>query len=91
MTKNWWNLAWDVAAANVEAQRVITLRMMKLAKGGPEAQKEAHKMVKEKLVASMEAASTFASGGSPGTVVRRYRTIMRANARRLTRSKARHV
>jgi len=80
----WWKFSSDVAAATFEAQRVIALRLMKLAGGGPAAQHEAQKMVSEKMVASVEAASTLAGGGSMETVVRRYRTIMRANEKRLS-------
>ena len=75
----WWKFSSDVAAATFEAQRVIALRLMKPAGGGPAAQHEAQKMV-----ASVEAASTLAGGGSMETVVRRYRTIMRANEKRLS-------
>lgn len=85
----WWNFSWDIAAANLEAQRVIALRMVKLAKGGPAAQKEAHHMINEKISASLEAAGTLASGGSPEKVLRRYRTIMRANAKRLAAQRKR--
>jgi len=85
----WWKLSYDLAAANLEAQRVIALRMMKLTKGDAAAQKEAHKMVNEKLQASVEAAATLAAGGSLDTVLRRYRTIMRANAKRLSKPRRR--
>jgi hypothetical protein len=83
----WWKLSCDLAAANLEAQRVIALRMMKLTRGDAAAQKEAHKMVSEKLQASVEAAATLAAGGSLDTVVRRYRTIMCANAKRLSKTR----
>jgi hypothetical protein len=85
----WWRLPWDIAAANLEAQRVIVLRVMKFAEGGRAAQIEAHKMVNEKVLASAEAAATLASGGSPEKVVSRYRTIMRANAKRLSKPRRR--
>ena len=85
----WWKFSQDIAAANLEAQRVIALRMMKLAKGGPAAHKEAHKMVSEKLQASMEAAATLAAGGSLERVLSRYRTIMRANSKRLSKPRRR--
>jgi hypothetical protein len=81
----WWKLSQDLFAANLEAQRVIALRMMKLSKGGSAAQWEASKMVGEKMVAAAEAATTLATGGSPERVLRRYRTIMRANAKRLSK------
>jgi len=80
----WWKFPWDVAATNLEAQSVIALRLTKLAKGVRAAQKEAHKMVSEKILASIEAATTLACGGAPEKVLRRYRTIMRANTKRLS-------
>jgi hypothetical protein len=83
----WWKLSTDLALAGFEAQRVIALRLMKLAAGGPAADREARKMVTEKIAASAEAAATLATGGSPQAVLRRYRTIMRANTKRLSRRK----
>jgi hypothetical protein len=80
----WWKLSSDIAAANLEAQRVIALRLMKMAKGGPAAHKEANRMVSEKMVASVEAATTLATGGSLEKILRRYRTIVRANEKRLS-------
>ncbi len=80
----WWNLSHDMVMAGFEAQRVIALRLMKLAQGGPGAAREANQMVAEKMAASSEAMLTLAQGGSPQTVLRRYRTIMRANAKRLS-------
>ena len=70
-------------AANLEAQLVIALRMQKMAMGGSSAEKEAQRMVSEKVLASAEASATVAAGGSPQKVLRRYRTIMRANSKRL--------
>ena len=63
----WWNLSWNIAAASLEAQQVIALRLIKLAKGGPAAQKEAQKMIAEKMLASVEAANALARGASPDT------------------------
>ena len=83
----WWNFSCDLAAANLEAQRVIALRLIKLGSGGPAAQKEARAMVQEKLIASVEAATTLASGGLIDAVLRRYRTIMRANSKRLSKKR----
>jgi len=71
--------------AGLQAQRVVGLRLQKLAAGGPSAQSEAQLMFTEKIVAGAEAVATLASGGSASSVVRRYRTIMRANEKRLTR------
>jgi hypothetical protein len=85
----WWQFYTDLASANLEAQRVIALRLMKLGRGGPAAGKEARRMVSEKVVANIEAATTLATGGSVSKVLRRYRTIMRANSKRMSKPKHR--
>jgi hypothetical protein len=85
----WWKLSQDLIAANLEAHRVIGLRMMKIAEGGPAAHKEASKMFTEKIAASVEAVHTLALGGSPEIILRRYRAIMRANAKRLSKPRRR--
>ncbi len=83
----WWKFSRDLFVANLEAQQVIALRVHKLALGGPLAQEEAQRMVSEKVSASVEAATTVVTGGSPQKVLRRYRTIMRANAKRLSKTR----
>jgi len=85
VNRAWWKYSSDLFAANIEAQRVIMLRMQKLAKGGKKAEREAQKMVSEKMLASIEAATTLATGGTPQKVLRRYRTLMRANGKRLSK------
>ena len=85
----WWKFYSDLASANLEAHRVIGLRLVKLAKGGPSAEREACRMVSEKVLANAEAAATLATGGSAEKVLRRYRTIMRANNKRLAKPKHR--
>jgi hypothetical protein len=85
MFTHWMKLSSDIMRANFQAQRVIGLRMMKLAKGGPAAEIESRRMVTEKFTAAMEAAAALAVGKSANSVVRRYRAIMRANERRLNR------
>jgi len=77
----------DAALAGFETQRVIALRMLKLAAGGPAAEKEAQRMVSEKVIALTEAAAMLATGGSAHQVLRGYRSKIRANERRLTRRK----
>jgi hypothetical protein len=69
-----------------EAQKVIELRLVRLAWGGSEAQAEMKSMVSEKIDASIEAAGTMMSGGSPETVITRYREHVAANTKRLTAS-----
>ena len=89
MFKTWFGLARDAVLLGFETQRVIGLRLAKMAEGGPAAQVEAHqRMVMEKSAALAEAATTLATGGSPQTVVRHYRRRVKANERRLSRVKS---
>ena len=85
MLKTWFDLSLDAAFLGMETQRVVGLRLMKLAAGGTAAQAEAQLMVSEKMAAFAEAAATLATGGSTRTVIRRYRHHVRANKRRLSR------
>jgi hypothetical protein len=85
MLAAWMKLAFTSAQAWQEAQVVMSLRAMRLARGGALAQAEATRMVTEKSAALVEAAMTVATGGSAEKVVRGYRTRVRANRRRLTR------
>jgi hypothetical protein len=87
MFKAWFDLTMRATMLAFEAQGVIGLRVMKLAAGGPAAEREAERMVTEKGEALAEAATILATGGTPEAVVRRYRTRVRANERRLSRSK----
>jgi len=81
----WMRFAADAARLCQETQEVVGLRMMKLALGGPDGQLEAQRMVAEKGLAFVEAAGSLAAGGSVSGVVRRYRSHVRANKRRLSR------
>jgi hypothetical protein len=83
MSRNWMRLTHDAVMLGLEAQRVIGLRLIKLSGGGPAAQAEALRMVSEKTAALAEAGLTLARGGSAGRVMRRYRTHVRSNKRRL--------
>jgi hypothetical protein len=84
MFSRWMKLSTHLMMAHFEAQRVIVLRLAKLAQGGTAAETESRRMVTEKLIAGTEAMTSLASGKSPDKIVRRYRTIMRANQRRLS-------
>ncbi len=68
----------------VEAQRVIELRLVRIAWGGAEAQAEMVSMVGEKVVAVMEATNTLLAGGTHDQVVARYRELVADNTRRLS-------
>ena len=81
MFKFWY----DAAMLSIEAQGVIGLRMMKFAAGGKNAHTEARLMVREKISASMEAATTLLCGGSGHAVVVQVRRQVRSNSRRLSR------
>jgi hypothetical protein len=87
LLKTWLALSVDGARLAFETQQVIGLRLMKIAAGGAAAQAEVTRMITEKAFASAEAAATVATGGSARKVVRRYRTRVKANARRLSRRK----
>ncbi|HEY5378205.1 MAG TPA: hypothetical protein VIJ78_01550 [Pseudolabrys sp.] len=84
--------AWfEAARFAADTQRVMALRMMRLAGGGPLAASEANLMVSEKLAAFAEAqgaaAAAVLTGGSfaaaVGKAYRPYRRAVRANSRRL--------
>jgi hypothetical protein len=86
--------AWlDAASFGAEAQRVIALRMMRLAAGGAVSASEAQRMLVEKVIANAQAqfaaCMTLAAGGRIQAAARAagrpYRKAVRANHRRLTR------
>src|SRR5262245_12204368 len=85
MFSNWLALSAHATWLAFEAQQVIALRVMKIGAGGAAAQTEMARMVTEKVAAAAEALGTLSLGGSGRKVVRRYRTRVRANARRLSR------
>ena len=86
MFRNWMRMTNDAVMLGFETQRVIGLRLLKLSRGGRGAEVEALRMVTEKTTALAEAGMTLARGGSAGTIIRRYRTHVRANKRRLLKS-----
>ncbi|BCW88108.1 hypothetical protein sos41_12460 [Alphaproteobacteria bacterium SO-S41] len=78
-----FKLFFDTAMLAADSQRVIALRMMKLAAGGKAAETEARRMVSEKMEAAADAATAMAFGASPGDIVKDYRRRVRANVKRL--------
>ena len=68
----------------IESQRVIELRLVRLAWGGREGLAEAQSMIAEKVDAAAEAMGTLMFGGSPETVIARYREHVAANTKRLS-------
>ena len=66
-----------------ESNRVIALRIAKLMRGGKAAQREAQRMVSEKMLAPGKASTSLMAGASGNKIVEQYRRKMAANAKRL--------
>jgi len=77
----------DAAALAFESNRVVALRLAKLAQGGPSARAEASKMVSEKISEAWAAGVTLMTGGSSAKVIAQYRRRVAVNSRRLSRTK----
>jgi hypothetical protein len=81
MFTSWMMLAF-------EANGVVALRMMKLARGDGNARREAELMITEKIQAAFEATASLMAGASPDEIVNRYRQHVAGNAKRLGGLKA---
>jgi hypothetical protein len=71
----------------LESNRVIALRTMKLMAGGRSARREAKLMVREKVIAGLDATASLARGASGEQIVQKYRRRVAANAKRLGKIK----
>ena len=67
-----------------ESFEVIRLRLEKFLIGGDDAQHEARLMVSEKVDAMFEAGSSLMAGGTPASIIDRYREHVAANTKRLS-------
>ncbi len=93
MWNPWLALSAQAAALGWEAQRVIALRLMRIAAGGASGRDEAQRMMTEKLAAAAEAQAAVAAsaiaGGSSHRAAKKvlgvYGKRVRANRRRLSR------
>ncbi|MGH9640482.1 MAG: hypothetical protein ACRD3Y_10500 [Bryobacteraceae bacterium] len=94
MWSAWVALSAQSARLGWDAQNVMTLRLARLALGGPRARSEAQRMVSEKVAAVAEAqvsaAAAVIRGGAPDPRVAKkvlgvYQRRVRKNRRRLTR------
>ena len=92
-TNSWLELPFKAMQLGVEAQTVVSLRLLKLALGGPSALAEAERMITEKAVTALDAQTDFLSHALVGRHHRAssrtltlYRQRVRANRRRLTSS-----
>lgn len=81
----WMKFIRSASWLALESQHVIALRVVKLARGGAPASREAARMIEEKIIALGEATAKAASGCSPDSLVTGYRKKVRANRRRLMR------
>src|SRR5262245_6497468 len=88
MLGTWIRFVAQSTLLALEAQRVIALRMAAIATGGTRAQAEIQRMVLEKVVASMRAGAMLSMGKPTASIVRHYRSRVRANERRLLRVKS---
>jgi hypothetical protein len=70
----------------LEAHDVMRLRTVKIAGGGTDALSEVHLMISEKIIAAAEAMRSMMFGGTPMSVIERYREHVAANAFRLAAS-----
>ena len=93
MFNPWLDLSFKALEFGLDAQRVIALRMLRLAAGGALGQAELNHMVVEKIAALVEAQATAAAALMNGhndhavadKVLRVYHKRVRANRRRLSR------
>lgn len=88
----WTKLGLDAAVLGAEAAQVMSLRMAKLASGGPAADAEAKRMVSEKVEAAqawqalaMTGALGFTAPQIASRTLAHYRRKVRQNRRRLLR------
>jgi hypothetical protein len=89
---DWFDIGIDACMLAAESNMVIAMRMGQMALGGPEAAKEAGRMVSEKVAANMALGLDIATGkhgNSPESVVSgsiaHYAKSVKANRRRLTK------
>lgn len=67
----------------VESSEVVRLRIARVAAGGDLGFREMQLMIAEKLDAGFEASASLCSGGTPASIVDRYRHHVAINAKRL--------
>ena len=75
---------YEATMLALEANVVIGLRSIKVARGGVDAVQEINLMVQEKVDAAAEALATLVGGGSVEAILSGYRQRMTLNARRLS-------
>lgn len=91
MTNPWFNLTMNAVRLGIESQSVVALRMIKTASGGAAAEREASRMVAEKIQAAFDLQAQIVTGlftgiaahRAPARAVALYRRKVRSNQRRL--------
>lgn len=90
MSNPWFDMGWQTWMLGVEASSVIASRMIKVARGGAEADREIALMVSEKIEAGQQLHADLSSLGADAapaaamaTALRHYRGKVSANLRRL--------
>ena len=77
---------WNWIMLGLESNRVIGLRIAVM-RGGKAAQREAQRMVSEKMLAAAKAGTSLMAGASGDKIVEQYRRKVAANAKRLGRKR----
>jgi hypothetical protein len=75
---------YEATMLALEANSVIGLRLIKIARGGVDAVQEVNLMVREKVDAGAEAMATLVGGGSVEAVLAGYRRRVAFHAQRLS-------
>ena len=83
------NSWFDTSTLFIQSQRVISLRLGKMAWGGRGAQDEAFRMVAEKIEASRNSMLMLMAGGSGSMVLAHYNELVADNIERLTADRRR--
>jgi hypothetical protein len=84
-----YQIMWNWIMLGLESNRVIRLRVAKLMRGGKAAQREAQRMVSEKMLAAAKAGTSLMAGASGDKIVEQYRRKVTVNAKRLSRKRTR--
>jgi len=94
MEELWFSLWWQSWALAMETAIVVPLRLQKLALGGRHAEREAWRMVEEKVLAAQKVQAMMVESGQGATLetvvqsIDHYRRKAGANRRRLTRQRS---
>jgi hypothetical protein len=84
-----YHIMWNWMMLGLESNRVIGLRIAMLMRGDKTAQREAQRMVSEKMLAAAKAGTSLMAGASGDKIVEQYRRKVAANAKRLSRTRIR--